>query len=135
MSASTKFEPVGLRLTVRTVGATLIIEAEGEIDLATAPLLEEALDAGMVAGCQHAVVDVCEIAFLDAAGFNAIISTFGCDAQHSLRVRNPSHRVRRFLELADRCDLIEELTSPSAPVADLGPQRVGRRSVRQLMGC
>jgi anti-anti-sigma factor len=75
---------------------------EGELDLATTPVLMESLEA-----CEHddesvVTLDLTELSFLDASGLKAILNAHrrairraGC----GITLLNPSHDIRRLLEL------------------------------------
>jgi anti-anti-sigma factor len=73
----------------------------GELDLATAPLLETAFDA--VFGDHDAemiVVDLTELSFMDATGIHLLLRMHAaCEDADRLRVINGSRAVQRVLEI------------------------------------
>jgi anti-sigma B factor antagonist len=80
----------------------LIIEAAGEIDMATASRLTEAVEAA-TDPCRRVVVDLSAVTFLDSSGLNALVvcrrSLNARDVE--LRVVSPSDNVvRQVFEIA-----------------------------------
>ena len=79
-------EPFGLRLS-------------GEIDMASAPALEEALLVALADG-RPVTVDMQDVTFIDSSGLKAIVSTAAESTLPApLTVKDPSPAVRRVLEL------------------------------------
>jgi anti-anti-sigma factor len=74
----------------------------GELDLATAPLLESAFDA--VFGDDDAemiVVDLTELSFMDSTGINLLVRMHAaCEDADRLRVINGSRAVQRVLDVS-----------------------------------
>jgi len=58
----------------------------GELDIATAPRLQEAVDAALAAGPQMLVVDLRELAFLDSSGLRQFIVLAGRAEQEGFRL-------------------------------------------------
>jgi anti-sigma B factor antagonist len=50
-----------------------VVVATGEIDMATAPMLERELTAAIQAGDGPVVLDLCEVTFFDSSGLRAAI--------------------------------------------------------------
>jgi anti-anti-sigma factor len=79
-------EPFGLRLA-------------GEIDMATAPALQEALLVTLADG-RPVTVDMKDVTFIDSSGLKVIVSAAAETASREpLTVKDPSAVVRRVLEL------------------------------------
>ena len=74
------------------------LRLDGELDLATAPLLKEAL---VDLGSERDVhLDLALLTFLDSAGLHAIVALAqSLDGNHSVVLVNPSTAVRRCLEI------------------------------------
>jgi anti-sigma B factor antagonist len=53
-------------------GDVAVLSAEGEVDVATAPVLRRALD-GLGAGTQTVVIDLAGVTFLDSTGLGVLI--------------------------------------------------------------
>jgi len=52
---------------------THVVEAHGELDIATAPELEVALDAAIETGKRFVVVDLCEVRLVDATTLGVML--------------------------------------------------------------
>jgi stage II sporulation protein AA (anti-sigma F factor antagonist) len=71
----------------------------GEIDMATAPALSEALLAA-VAGANAITVDMSDVTFMDSSGLQAILAAAAeATAEEPLVVKDPSPAVLRVMEL------------------------------------
>jgi anti-sigma B factor antagonist len=79
-------DPFGLRLV-------------GEIDMATAPALQEAILLALAAG-RPLTIDMKDVTFIDSSGLKVIVA---CAAEtpsdEPLTVKDPSAAVRRVMEL------------------------------------
>jgi anti-sigma B factor antagonist len=81
---------------------TATVVVSGEVDAATAPLLERAFEeAGRVAS-DVIVVDVAEVTFMDAAGLRVLLVAQAAAARRHARLRfdRLSASVRRLFEVA-----------------------------------
>jgi anti-anti-sigma factor len=79
-------QPFGLRLS-------------GEIDMASAPALEEALLVALADG-RPVTVDMHDVTFIDSSGLKVIVSTAAeSTSREPLTLKDPSPAVRRVLEL------------------------------------
>jgi anti-sigma B factor antagonist len=101
---------------------TRVIELHGEIDLATAPNLKAALDAGTDAGARYVLVDFADVAFLDSMGIGVLLS-----AQRKLRARDGTlivvcddPMVRRVFEVAGLTDVLNIRPSRSEALVAAG---------------
>jgi anti-anti-sigma factor len=74
----------------------------GELDLATAPLLESAFDAVFRdAGVEMIVVDLTELAFMDSTGIHLLLRmSAACEDGDRLRVINGPRAVQRVLDVS-----------------------------------
>jgi anti-sigma B factor antagonist len=99
--------------TVRKDG-TLIIEAAGEIDMATAPALATAINAADRT-VRRVIVNLTEISFLDSSGLNTLIHCTHELEERDITVRVVSPKdenVRRVLEitqLIQRLNVVDSL--------------------------
>lgn len=93
----------------------------GELDLATAPLLESAFDAVFEDDdVEMIVVDLTELSFMDSTGIHLLLRMHGaCADADRLRVVNGSRAVERMLDLAGvraRLPVISRDCDPLAPL-------------------
>ena len=93
----------------------------GELDLATAPLLESAFDA--VLGDDDAemiVVDLTELSFMDSTGIHLLLRmNAACEDADRLRVINGSRAVERVLDLTGVRAHLPIISSDCDPLAPL----------------
>ena len=80
------------------------VKVHGEIDLATAPMLDQRLGAVVNSGVRDLVVDLKDVPFCDVAGVNALLQIRGQLGAHGGRLRliGPCHTLQiivRVLEL------------------------------------
>ncbi len=66
-------EPAPMTLTSRDEGRHRVVSVEGEVDVATAPLLIENLLAAVDAGHHHLIVDMQKSRFIDSSGLSAFV--------------------------------------------------------------
>ena len=94
------------------------LRLDGELDLATAPLLEEAL---VDLGSERDVhLDLALLTFLDSSGVHVIVALArSLDGSRSVVLVNPSTAVRRCLEITgiDKHPAVEILQGDAEPVA------------------
>jgi anti-sigma B factor antagonist len=99
-------------------GVSVVCSVAGEIDLATAPALVEAVESELASSTletQRVVVDLSEVGFLDSSGLNALVRLEQTMEGRGVDVRivSPSDRVvRQVFE-------ITKLTEPLRVVESL----------------
>jgi len=80
----------------------VVVQVEGEVDMATAPQLRDTLLAAIANDGAHAVVaDLSAVSFIDSSGLHVIMSAHNAarDAGSEFIVRAPSPNVVRVIEL------------------------------------
>jgi anti-sigma B factor antagonist len=95
----------------------VIVEVVGELDLATAPLLDEVLLRAGAVATGRVVVDVSRLPFMGAAGLSVLVGAhyrlLG-ERREGLVVRGASGIVRRVVELTALSFLLEDPDSAGA---------------------
>jgi anti-sigma B factor antagonist len=88
----------GLALEVGGTGDRVVVAVSGEVDLATAPQLEECL---LAHADRDVTVDLARVSFLDSSGLHALVVARNHLHQrgHELRTINEQDHVRRAIEL------------------------------------
>ncbi len=88
-----------------------MLALRGEVDMASAPLLDERLAAVVADDRCEVVVDVAEVTFIDAAGLRVLLQAgqrLAVDGRR-LTLRAPSPFVRRLLDITGLgCELCVE---------------------------
>ena len=90
-----------------STGATRIRPC-GEIDMAVADRLHQAITAHLANGAVRVVVDLGDVTFLDSSGIRALLSAYRFATEHkrSLTVENPLPMVRTVLEIVGVVSLL-----------------------------
>lgn len=105
-------DPGGARLNVTAdgegAGGTVRVVAAGEVDMSTAGVLRQALDAALDGGASMVVVDLADVAFLDSTGIAALLygRSRAVERRAALGVANPRPQVRRVLEITGVLELL-----------------------------
>jgi anti-sigma B factor antagonist len=106
----------GLKVETRNGGRDVLLSVQGEVDLATAPELEEALERALEVEGRRLVVDLRGVAFLDSTGLALILRhdrRARAAARRLIVVKGPPH-VQKAFELTG---LNERLTMIDRPPA------------------
>ena len=91
-----------LKVSTRQQGDKSILSATGEVDVFTAPTLDEAISAELAAERSRLVVDLSGVSFLDSTGLGVLVKGLkgARDAGGSLRPgRDRRDRIRRIFEI------------------------------------
>ena len=114
-----------LQITTRACGPTLVVEAAGELDLATHQQLRDHLHHALDAhpGTREVIADLSRLTFTDCAGLGALVwarnHTHRAGAAFTIHAANPHiTRILRFADLAPQ---------PAAHRADPGRLHPARR--------
>jgi anti-sigma B factor antagonist len=112
-----------LQFSVRTEreGRICRLTPVGELDIATAPVLQEAFDAVFVDGdAGKIVVDLSELAFMDSTGLHLLAKlNAACEHADRLRVINDSPAVERLFDIAGVRAYLPIITSDDDPLAPI----------------
>ena len=103
------YEPTGFSISTSDRGGRAVVLVRGELDLATAPELEQVVTEHLDAG-EEVVVDLRELEFMDSTGLRVIVSADGRarEEDRSLRlVRGPEavQRIFRVTRLDERLEI------------------------------
>jgi len=66
--------PAPAALTVRPVGDRWVVEASGDLDVASSAGLRRTLHELVVDGCVHLVLDLRDVGFLDSSGLGVLVA-------------------------------------------------------------
>jgi anti-sigma B factor antagonist len=97
------------RVVFRDDPAAVVLALEGEADIATAPLLIQALARASADGAAPVVLDAASLEFIDASCVSVIVVAADRlrEQGRDLVVRSPASLFRRVLSVLDMEDLIE----------------------------
>jgi anti-sigma B factor antagonist len=76
-----------LSIEVRSTRGSVVLALEGEVDLATAPLLEDTLAGAEASDASQILIDLSAVTFIDAVGLDVLLRA-------ELRSRGGGDRVR-----------------------------------------
>jgi len=97
-----------LSIEPEVTGSRTVLRVEGEVDLATAPQLDAAIDAAVTSGVREVCVDLCGTTFMDSSGLHVLVAAtrraaeVGCE----LTLVYPPGPVARVIELSGVGELI-----------------------------
>ena len=109
-----------MEVTVRRADAAARVVVVGEVDLASADRLREALDSELGSG-RPVLVDLESCTFIDSVGLSVLIQA-AQRAGSALGIVSPSAAVRRLIELTQLDSLIPVFES-EADAADITSSR------------
>jgi anti-sigma B factor antagonist len=102
-----------LKASVRTEPAATVVALSGEIDLASFPVLEQAIDDVRDSAPELVVLDLGELEFMDIAGLRAVLRSDERLRERGKRlaVTSPGYGVRRLLELTQQDEVLDVFAS------------------------
>lgn len=65
--------PPQFRTLVKTAGGVATVKFAGELDMATVPEAQNALEQALTAGCHRIVIDLRELDFMDSTGITLLV--------------------------------------------------------------
>jgi anti-anti-sigma factor len=89
-----------LSLSLTRVGHRLVVAAAGEIDIASAGELREALAGAVSSGAAEIWLDLSDVEFMDSTGVTAIVDARGNLDGRRFALICPDGPVRRVIEIA-----------------------------------
>jgi anti-sigma B factor antagonist len=104
------------RITARPGQDRLILELQGELDMARAPQLDQALAGADLDGATAVVLDLRGVCFLDSTGLKAIFRARKavCDSGLRFAVTEGSAQVQRLLSLTRLVDHLQVIDTPES---------------------
>jgi anti-sigma B factor antagonist len=108
-----------LRVSSATRGTTVIVTAAGELDLMTAPTLQQALTAAWAAAPERLVLDLSKVTFLASVGM-AVLAEHHQSGQAKnvpFFVVTADHTILRTLQLTGLADFLTILPDLQAALA------------------
>lgn len=85
-------------LRIEPTGVDRHLSVAGDLDLASAPLLESVLEP-LLKGKGHLTLDVAELGFIDSSGIRALIRASLRLGEHRLIILRPSAQLRRLFDI------------------------------------
>ncbi|MBF6336461.1 STAS domain-containing protein [Nocardia abscessus] len=113
---SSESAPRALEVQVRSAADTVVVTVHGEIDMASAPHLQSALDEALRDAPAAVVVDMSNVGFLGSAGLSVLLAASEATGSGGLRVV-PSDAARRPIEVTALDRLLTVFDSVEAALA------------------
>jgi anti-sigma B factor antagonist len=91
-------------LRIDTVGrdGSLVLVLEGDLDITTSPLLDQALERAKGTDAVKIVVDLVAVNFIDSTGLHVLIKHAGAaESRARIRVTKGSPQVQRLFQLTE----------------------------------
>jgi len=107
--------PPSFSLSVTAEGTDVVVRAAGELDLASAPALERALNRVAPPASGRVVLDLRELSFTDAAGLRVLVAASRRLGER-LVVCGPRPPVRQLLEVTRLDHLVLRRADPASDV-------------------
>lgn len=95
------------RTSLEVTDQEMVLTISGELDLASAPALDVAVQDACWAGPGSVVVDAVGVTFVDAAGLRGLLGEYPPGILSRVRVRNASPPLIRLLEVVGMLHLVE----------------------------
>ncbi len=92
---------IPLRIDIVERDDSLVLAVEGELDILTSPVLDEALERARARDSVAIVVDLLKVSFIDSTGLHVLIKHARADdGLPRIRVTKGSPQVQRVFELS-----------------------------------
>ncbi|MEA2161146.1 MAG: anti-sigma factor antagonist [Solirubrobacteraceae bacterium] len=94
--------PTGLEISTASAADATVLALSGELDIASAPALERALDEFGASIPRRVVIDLTDVTFMDSTGLRALLLARQRteDVDHELVLRPGPRQVQRVFELS-----------------------------------
>ena len=109
-------------------GPLAIVSVRGEVDLANAEQLAEALEGDPVRGAAGVVLDLRDVPFMDSSGLRVLLMAVGESSPPLVTVISPESPVARLIELAEVTGRVPAYTDQQEAIDGVtasGPSRAG----------
>jgi anti-sigma B factor antagonist len=105
-----------LRVAARRGPDRLILELEGELDMVTAPLLQDAVSGAELDETDAVVIDLQGVSFMDSTGLKAIFAARNAVQERGRRfaITPGSPQVQRLLTLTRLDEHLRTIDTPDA---------------------
>jgi anti-sigma B factor antagonist len=104
-----------LHITTAPVGESIMgVCVAGEVDMATAPQVADAVRAALAAGPREVHVDMAAVTFLDSCGIHMLLRAHqeAAEQQIALRVVNAHRRVVKVLQITGLLEFLQDNAFP-----------------------
>jgi anti-sigma B factor antagonist len=114
-----------MSLTVQTEqrGEVVVVSVAGELDMATAPQLQDHITDLLDKGRSHIVFDLANVSFCDSTGLSVFVraKNGADDVGGAVRLAAPQRGVLRILEVSGLVEVLQTYPTVDDAVADTSP--------------
>lgn len=98
--------PARLQITGDESGGQSLLKLVGELDIASAPQLERALEGVGSGASRRLIIDLAELSFMDSTGLRALLQAhrLASETERELVLRPGPRQVQRVFELSGTID-------------------------------
>lgn len=99
--ATATLRRTGFHVAGERLGGAVVLHLHGELDMATSPVLTDALTTALGEDGAEVVVDLTRLTFMDSTGISVLLGAVrrADEASRSFRVRSPNRTVRKTFRL------------------------------------
>jgi anti-sigma B factor antagonist len=103
-----------LNIDVRHEGDRVVLGLRGELDLASAPVLQSEIDSSEVATATVVVIDLQELEFMDSTGLRVLLSAHESSRERGQKfaVTRGSEQIQRLLSITRVDEHLRIIDSP-----------------------
>ena len=115
--------PPSFEIDTAETSGVVTLAVSGEIDLATAPLMDEQLVAAEAMDAPIVIVDLDQVSFMDSTGLQVLLAhALSATDGHRLRLTRGSAQVQRLFQISGVLDRLPFVSAAQDPaLSDPGP--------------
>jgi len=98
---------ISLRIETVECDGSLVLAAEGELDIVSSPLLDEALGRARATDATSIVIDLVKISFIDSTGLHVLIKHANAEnGRARIKLTKGSPETQRLFELSGAAEYL-----------------------------
>jgi anti-sigma B factor antagonist len=115
---------VDYSVSEQTVGDNCVVTVRGEVDVYSAPALQETLSAMLAAAAKAVVVDLTEVGFLDSTGLGVLVAARNAavNAGQALPIACAEGRILKLFKITGLDSVFDIHPSAEAALQSVGHQ-------------
>lgn len=108
-----------MRFSERNTAGATVLDLEGRLTFTAAAAMGQCIQALLVGGTTHLVLNLEGVSYVDSAGLGAMVEAFTVARHKAVRLTllNPTARTRHLLEITGLARIVEIFESEAAALA------------------
>jgi anti-sigma B factor antagonist len=108
-----------LEFNERTIAGVTVLDLKGRLTFTSGAVMGRRIQALLVGGATHLVLNLEDVSYVDSAGLGAMIEAFTAARHKAVRLTllNPTERTRHLLEITGLARIVETFDSEAAALA------------------